>query len=92
MPGVTFFCVCVRPETNRQGVVGRGLKDYGGEIIQGTFYEAELQKVVKAEDAIYRIEKVLRKRKKNGETQHLVRWQGYSKDFDSWVDDIKSVS
>ena len=31
------------------------LKDYGGEIIDGTFYEAELQKVLKPEDALYRI-------------------------------------
>ena len=37
MPGVTFFCVFVRPETNRQGVVttplvGRGLKAIRAEF------------------------------------------------------------
>ena len=33
------------------------LKDDAGEILDGTFYEAEIQKVIK-EDAVYRVEKV----------------------------------
>ena len=36
------------------------LKDDAGEILDGTFYEAELQKVIKGDD-VYRVEKVLRK-------------------------------
>jgi len=41
------------------------LKDDAGEILDGTFYEAELQKVIK-EDDVYRVEKVLSKRKRKG--------------------------
>ena len=37
------------------------LKDYDGEELKGTFYEKELQKVVKCND-IYKVEKVLKKR------------------------------
>ncbi len=68
------------------------LKDYNGELLQGTFYEAELQKVVKPADALFRIEKVLKTRKRHGRTQYLVRWQGYSDKFDSWVDNITDIA
>ena len=46
------------------------LKDDAGEILVGTFYEAELQKVIK-EDDVYRVEKVLRKRKRKGVVEYL---------------------
>ena len=37
------------------------LKDYDGEELKGTFYEKELQKVIKCND-VYDVEKVLKKR------------------------------
>ena len=52
------------------------LKDDAGEIIDGTFYEAELQKVIKKDD-VYRVEKALRKRKRKGVVEYLVKWKGY---------------
>ena len=61
------------------------LKDDANEILEGTFYEAELQKVIK-NDEIYRVEKVLRKRKRNGKVEYLVKWKGYEDPkFNSWV-------
>ena len=60
------------------------LKDDAGEILDGTFYEAELQKVIK-EDDVYRVEKVLRKRKRKGVVEYFVKWKGYSDKFNSWV-------
>ena len=60
------------------------LKDDVGEILDGTFYEAELQKVIK-EDAVYRVEKVLRKRKRKGVVEYFVKWKGYPDKFNSWV-------
>ena len=55
------------------------LEDLKGEKIEGTFYESELQKT---KTQIYRIEEVLEK----GEKQSLVKWKGYDKRFNSWVD------
>ena len=60
------------------------LKDDAGEILDGTFYEPELQKVIK-EDDVYRFENVLRKRKRKGVVEYFVKWKGYSDKFNSWV-------
>ena len=66
------------------------LKDYDGEEIQGTFYENELQNVIKS-DHIYRVERVLKRRKVNGKVQYLVKWLGYPDKFSSWVDQVHKV-
>lgn len=55
------------------------LKDYRGEILQGGFYQQELSKT-KVTDT-YLIEKVL---KKKGDKLY-VRWLGFDKSHDSWV-------
>ena len=56
------------------------LKDLNNEEIQGSFYEPEL---LPAKQDIFRIEKVIwRDYKKK---QALVKWLGYSDDFNSWI-------
>ena len=55
------------------------IEDLEKEEIKGTFYEQELQKT---KPEIYRIEEVLEK----GEKQSRVKWKGYDKRFNSWVD------
>ena len=63
------------------------IADLNGEEIKGTFYEPELQKT---SQEIFRIEKVI----KRGKKKSLVKWKGYSDDFNSWVDnkDIVNIS
>ena len=57
-----------------------GSKDLRGEDIQGSFYEPEL---LKATQDVFRIDKVIwRDYKKK---QALVKWKGYSDDFNSWI-------
>ena len=60
------------------------LKDDAGEILEGTFYEPELQKIIKNDD-VYRVEKIFRERKRKGVVEYLVKWEGYADKFNSWV-------
>jgi hypothetical protein len=57
------------------------LKDMNGEIVTGGFYTEELKKSLQV---VYRIEKVLQRKKIKGIEHGLVKWLGYSKKFNEW--------
>ncbi len=67
------------------------LKDFNDEIIEGTFYGWEIQKIVKEKDALWKVEKVLRKRKRDGTTEYFVKWLGWPDKFNSWVVDLEEA-
>ena len=69
---------------NRSNVITYKIKDLNDNIIEGIFYEKELQK--SKNDGIYIIEKIIKKNK----NKYYVKWRNYSNDFNSWVnkDDI----
>ena len=66
---------------NRSNVITYKIKDLNDEIIDGIFYQQELQKT-KNTSEIYIIEKIIRKNK----NKYLVKWRNYSNYFNSWVD------
>ena len=66
---------------NKSNVITYKIKDLNDEIIEGVFYERELQKT-KNTSQVYVIEKIIRKNK----NKYLVKWRGYSNDFNSWID------
>ena len=68
-------------KVKRTSPVTYRIADLNGEEIQGTFYEPELQKT---SQELFRIEK----------KKSVVKWKGYSDDFNSWVDndDIVNIS
>ena len=74
-------------EVKRTSPVTYRIADLNGEEITGTFNEPELQKT---SQELFRIEKVT----KRGKKKSLVKWKGYSNDFNSWVDnkDIVNIS
>ena len=64
------------------------IKDLNNEEIKGSFYEPEL---LKAEQDVFRIEKVIKRDYKK--KQALVKWRGYNESFNSWLPlkDLQSV-
>ena len=61
------------------------LKDYQNEVITSFFYEPELQIAFLDENMIYKIEKILKKRKRKGISEVLVKWKGWPSKFNSWI-------
>ena len=58
------------------------LKDLKGDVIEVGFYNEELQK---AEQEVFRIKKILRKKKIKGVEHALVKWIGYDNTFSKWI-------
>ena len=57
-----------------------------GEVLDGTFYEPELQKVSVPVDKVNRVESVLQRRKVGRRTEALVKWYDYPSKFNSWIE------
>lgn len=55
------------------------VKDLANDPIEGTFYESELQKVVKSEDVDYRVEKILKRRRRGKTREVFVKWEGWQR-------------
>ena len=60
------------------------LEDHKKEPIIGKFYESELSAVIKKDD-LYRVEKILKRKKVKGKEMVLVKWLGYSSTHNSWI-------
>ena len=60
------------------------LIDLNGEEIKSSFYAQELQ--LAQDTGVYKVEKVLRYRRRKGVREALIRWKGYGPKFDSWID------
>ena len=67
---------------NKSNVITYKITDMNNEIIEGIFYEKELQLSKMKEDGLYIIEKIIRKIK----NRYFVKWRNYSNNFNSWID------
>lgn len=65
------------------------LEDLNGKPLRGLFYEAEMILVrgkenIYGKDVAFRVEKILRRRTHKGKKEVLIKWKGYSDEFNSW--------
>lgn len=84
----------VKSSRVRGGLNVYTLEDWMGEDIQGTFYEPELQKIEADPTGVFKVDKILRTRKRKGqEKEFLVHWLHWPDKFNSWVkaSDMKNV-
>lgn len=58
------------------------LKDYENNLIEGRFYEHEIQQV---KNPSYRIEKVIKRRTRNGIKECLVKWLNFPSTQNQWI-------
>ena len=68
-------------DINISDVIMYKLKDMNDEIIEGSFYEKQLQKTKNATGE-YIIEKIIKTRN----DRLFVKWRGYNSSFNSWID------
>ena len=78
-----FFTVSSR--IPRQPPVYR-LTDYDGDVIDGVFYEKELQKIIVSKNKSFKVEKILGQKKQGKSTLVLVKWLGWPSKFNSYID------
>lgn len=83
--------------TDDTATVGRVIKkrepmysllDYRQRPIPRNFYKEEIQVIP---EPSYRIERVLRKRTRNGKTEYYVKWLNFPSSENSWVSDLENV-
>ena len=61
------------------------LEDLNGEVLAGTFYEAELQHVTTTPEDVYQVEAILKTETRRGKPYHWVKWLGWPASFNSWI-------
>ena len=79
---------------NKNGIPMYSLKDLNNQNISSALlYSSELQKVEKDENSLWFIDKILKKRRRNGKLQYFVSWEGFPKSFNSWIpsEEVKKV-
>jgi hypothetical protein len=54
----------------------------GSEKIKGAFYDFELTKMNNTD---FRVEKVIKSRKRGEVTEHFVKWKGFNDTYNSWI-------
>ena len=58
------------------------LKDSSGKVDEKRYYQEEIQKV---KPDLYRIEKILKQRKRKGKTEVFVKWLNHPESENSWI-------
>ena len=84
LPNWTEEIFTVAEVNNKHTPTMYKLKDYQGEVIEGSFYREEIEAITKDDD-VFLVEKVIRRQRRQGEMWVLVKWLGYPTSMNSWV-------
>ena len=76
--------VVTKVETDAVSITYR-VKDLIDEQISRRFYAEELQLIEYGHNATFKIEKVLRTRRRRGQHEIYVKWLGYPEMFNCWI-------
>lgn len=61
------------------------IKDLTGEDVEGAYQNEEVQRVTHDENTLYRIDEIVKRRKRRGVAEVLVSWKGFPKSHNSWI-------
>ena len=77
-----------------QGIPMYNIKSYDNEEIRGSFFEEELQKTNFNNDHEFKIEKIIRRRKRQGVKEVLVKWFLWPEKYNSWIaeSELRNIS
>ena len=77
---------------NTQGIPRYQLVDYSREDVVGYFYQRELQKVYLEDRPYFKIEKVLRQRRRGGIIEYFVKFKNWPDKYNGWVREIRNLN
>jgi len=61
------------------------LNEWDGDPIKGSFYEQELQRVTVRPEDSFRVETIVKRRRRAGKSEVLVQWKGWPEKYNSWI-------
>lgn len=77
----------VKRRYRRQNLQVYELTDLNGETVKGSFYRQELQKVFIPKNKVWKIDHVVKTRKRRGKTEYFVKWKYFPDSHNSWTTD-----
>ena len=78
--------VRVKSRRKRAGSNVYTLEGLHKEQVEGAFYESELQQVIVDYDGLFKVERILKSRKRRGrEKEYLIKLKDYLDKFNSWL-------
>lgn len=69
----------------QQGLGKYTVKSWANELIDGDFYDPELQRVNVDTDTVYKIDRVIKNQKRGKTPGKIVSWLGWPSNYNSWV-------
>ena len=82
----TYEIYKVKERDRIQSIPVYTLEDYNGETLAGRFYSDQLQPTTVSDQDVYKIEKVIKSRKRKGHPKEVfVKWYGWDSSHNSWL-------